>query len=296
MIRPVSAFEKARMTKDVVLADQSRWRLALISSGEISVEEKLREARLGAMAGHEVRLIDVEADCRTHGAFDNLHGAASAAEFADKVLNAVRDHHGAPGRIFVERLIGASSGGFGYVRNSVNGFSRTWTSELPSAPDGQITRVATRFATIAVAGSLATGMGLTGWSAHAARDAARQAFLDWYDRRYGAKREAVADYVTPLKDFLTANLNALTDLPLTRPAPVTPLGWRDATRAWLPPQTWSTIFTGDDGTRAARALIDMQLMLPGEDGRLMRKAPRAIPGRPRLYTVNIARVMAYKPD
>jgi len=99
-----------------------------------------------------------------------------------------------------------------------------------------------------------------------------------------------------LKDFFTANLNALTSLPLTQPAPVTPLGWRDATRAWLPPQTWSTIFTGDDGTRAARALIDMQLMLPGEDGRLMRKAPHAIKGRPRLYTIDTARVMAYKPD
>ncbi|NYS26395.1 DUF927 domain-containing protein [Rhodobacteraceae bacterium 2376] len=287
---------KARMTKDVVLADQARWRLALISSGEISVEEKLREARLGAMAGHEVRLIDVEADCRTHGAFDNLNGAASAAEFADTVLNAVQDYHGAPGRVFVERLIGATSGGFGRVHATVSDLARKWTSELPSAPDGQITRVARRFSTIAVAGTLATNMGLTGWMEHAARDAARQAFLDWYDHRYGTKREAVADYVTPLKDFLTANLNALPDPSVAQSASVTPLGWCDATHAYLPVQTWSSIFAGADGTKAARALIDMQLMQPGEKGRLMRKAPRAIPGRPRLYTVNIARVRAYKPD
>jgi len=39
---------KARMTKEVVLADQARWRLALISSGEISVDEKLKEAGLDA--------------------------------------------------------------------------------------------------------------------------------------------------------------------------------------------------------------------------------------------------------
>lgn len=37
---------KARMTKDVTLSDQARWRLALISSGEVSVEEKLKEAKL----------------------------------------------------------------------------------------------------------------------------------------------------------------------------------------------------------------------------------------------------------
>lgn len=34
--------------------------------------------------------------------------------------------------------------------------------------------------------------------------------------------------------------------------------------------------------RLVRALIDMQRVLPDEDGRLMRKAPRTTPGRPRL--------------
>lgn len=224
------------------------------------------------------------------------HGAASAAEFADKLLNAVCDHHGAPGQVFVERLICEAPGGFGPVRAEVNELSQSLISDLPSAPDGQITRVARRFSTIAVGGTLATNMGLTGWGRHEAVFAARQAFLDWYGRRYGAKREVVEAFVKPLKDFLAANLNALPDLSAAQPAPVAPFGWRDATRAYLPPQTWSTIFTGLDGTRAARALIDMQLLLPGEDGRLMREAPRAIPGRPRLYTVNTARVMAYKPD
>lgn len=287
---------KARMTKDVVLADQARWRLALISSGEVSVEEKLREARLGAMAGHEVRLIDIEADSRTHGAFDNLHGAASAAEFADRVNNALRDHHGAPGHAFVARLISFKSGGFDRVRNVVRDLSRAWLEELPNAADGQTARVATRFATIAVAGNMATGMGLTGWEAQAARVAAKQAFLDWYDRRYGSKREAVESFVKPLQEFLAANLNALPDLAAQPLASVPPPGWRDSTRAYLSPQTWSAIFAGIDGTKAAKALLDMQMLLPGEDGRVMRKAPRAIEGRPRLYTVNTARVMAYKPD
>ena len=74
---------KARMNMKVTLADQARWRLALISSGEISVQEKLKEARLDVKTGHEVRLIDVEADSRAHGAFDVLHGAVDAANFAE---------------------------------------------------------------------------------------------------------------------------------------------------------------------------------------------------------------------
>jgi putative DNA primase/helicase len=96
---------KARMTKDVTLADQVRWRLALISSGEISVEEKLKEGRLSSMAGHEVRLIDVEADSRTYGAFDNIHNAENAATFAEQIQQAARRHHGAVGHSFVRRLI-----------------------------------------------------------------------------------------------------------------------------------------------------------------------------------------------
>ena len=287
---------KVRMTKDVVLADHARWRLALISSGEISVEDKLGEARLGAMAGHEVRLIDVEADSQTYGAFDSLHGAPGAAEFADKVNNAVRENHGAPGRVFVERLICSTMRGFGGVRNAVRELSRSWLEELPNAADGQTERVATRFATIAVAGNMATSMGLTGWEAHAASDAAKQAFLDWYDRRYGAKREAVDAFVKPLQDFLDAKLNTLPDLAAQPLASVPSPGWRDGTRAYLSPRTWSVIFAGIDGVKAAKALLDMQMLLPGEAGRVMRKAPRAIEGRPSLYTVNTARVMAYKPD
>jgi hypothetical protein len=40
----------------------------------------------------------------------------------------------------------------------------------------------------------------------------------------------------------------------------------------------------------------MQMLVTGEDGRLTRKAPRAIAGRPRLYTVIIDRVTTYKVD
>lgn len=136
------------------------------------------------MAGHKVRLIDIEADRPIHVAFDSLHSAASAAEFADKVLNAVRDHHGAPGQVFVERQIGATSGGFAAVRTKVNELSLSWMSDLQNAPDGQITRVARRFSTIAVAGTLATNIGLKGWDRHKAEHAAEQALLDWCELHY----------------------------------------------------------------------------------------------------------------
>lgn len=96
---------KTRMTKDAGLADLASWRLALMSSGEISVEEKLAEARLNLKTGHEVRLIDIEADTRAYGVFDELHGAANGASFSATVQQAARRYHGVVGPEFVQMLI-----------------------------------------------------------------------------------------------------------------------------------------------------------------------------------------------
>ncbi len=286
---------KARMTKDVTLAEQSRWRLALISSGEISVQDKLSEARLDVKTGHEVRLIDIEADSRAYGAFDALHGAADASAFAETLQRLARDFHGAVGPAFVKMLISNETVSRAEALNRlVSGYTVDWLAKLPGAPDGATSRVAKRFAVIAAAGALATEFRLTGWTEHEAGNAAEKAFLDWYDRRYGTRREAVEGFVKPLQDFLTANLNSLPNSEGPHVAGTDPAGWRDGSRAYLPQTTWTRIFSGVDGTKAAQALLDMEMLLPGEEGRLARKAPRKIPGRPRLFTLNVHRVMAFK--
>jgi putative DNA primase/helicase len=50
---------KTRMTKDADLDEAAIWRLALISSGEVSIREQLAKLNLTAMEGQEVRLIDI---------------------------------------------------------------------------------------------------------------------------------------------------------------------------------------------------------------------------------------------
>lgn len=284
---------KARMTKDATLADQARWRLALISSGEISVEEKLKESRLDAMAGHEARLIDIAADSRAYGAFDHLHGASSAAAFAEIVQSAVGANHGAVGREFVRKLCEINDLPERLPKIPAR-YTKNWLESLPSAPDGQVSRVAKRFAVIALAGLFATRSGLTGWNEDEAGKAAEQAFFDWYDRRYGEKREAATAFVTTMQGFLSANSAALVS-----PAPQASndvLGWRSGGYVYLPSSTWTKIYPGDEGAKAAKALVDTQLLLPGENGRNTRKAPRTIPGRPRVYTVNAERMAAYKAE
>lgn len=286
---------KARMNRTATLTEQTHWKLALISSGEISVEEKLKEARIEMKAGQEVRLIDIEADTRTFGVFDHIHGARNAATFADALQTASRNHHGAVGRVFIEKLVGQAKP-LTQTRliEAISNYAQKWIEKLPSAADGQISRVAKRFALIGLAGEQATSFDLTGWQQHAALQAAEAAFLDWYDRRYGSKREAVETYVKALQGFLTSNLAAMPDVAGPHNPPTNPAGWKNATQIFLTSETWSKIFPANDNIKAGKALLDMDMLIAGEEGRLTRKAPRTIPGRPRLYTVNIIRVMAYK--
>lgn len=288
---------KGRAKSNGSFVEQAQWQLALISTGELSLREKLGESRRAPKNGQEVRFIDIEADARTFGAFDELHGATSGSAFSDKVLAALQHAYGAPGRAFVQKLIESDVLHKVDLRSHVDTWASNWIAKLPSATDGQIARVAKRFALIALAGTLATQFGLTGWDRAAARDAAAQAFRDWYDHHYSAKREAIDAVVKPLQNFIAANINGLADasVPSTGAAP---LGWRDATYAYLPQQTWVSIFAGIDATKAAKSLVEMQLLKSAEGNRLMCKAPRALKleGRPRLYKVNISRTAAYKPD
>lgn len=289
---------KARMTKDTTLSEVSAWRLALISSGELSVREKLEEGRLDVMNGQEVRLIDIEADGRTFGAFDNLHGANDAAVFAENLKAAARAHHGTVGLEFTRRLISQfSRDNYDNFRVGLQRYARSFLKALPSIPDGQTFRVAERFALIGLAGEIATKFGLTGWQQRMALQVAERAFLDWYDQRYSDKHEAADEFVKRLQGHLAANLNAIPQIGAASVAGAMSGDWRDSSTAYLAPETWSQLFPGVEGTKAAKAILDLGMLQPGESGRLMRKGPRSIPGqRKRFYAVAVDRVMACRTE
>lgn len=278
---------KARMTKDGTIADTAQWRLAIISSGEISIQEKLEEGRLGVRAGHEVRLIDIVADSRRFGAFDHTHGAHDASSFSNLIQSNCQTLHGTVGVEFVTQLVAAiSKGGLSKIDNFIRNLARNWLASLQGATNGQVERVAHRFAVIAVAGSLATKWGLTGWEVPEATSAAKEAFMEWFERHYTEKFEAGAEFLSPLDVFLTANQNSFVDLDRCSSVIDDALGWFDADRIYLPPATWATIFPGIEATAAAKSLLEMGVLMSDGGTRLTRRSPRSIPKRPRLYTIN----------
>jgi hypothetical protein len=76
--------------------------LLFLSSGEVSLADKMAEIGKRSKAGQEVRLVDIPADAGAgKGAFEELHGAVSAGAFAEELRQATQQYYGAPIRRFL---------------------------------------------------------------------------------------------------------------------------------------------------------------------------------------------------
>lgn len=154
-----------------------RWRCFVISNGEFTIATTMQEAGQRTKAGQSVRLLDIPA-ARAFGAWDTLHGAASATVFSDAIKRAAAQHHGLVGRAFLEKLIRDERDFCALLEEfkSVKMFAA-------DGGEGQDKRAAGRFALIGLSGELATEYGLTGWQEGEAMRAAGEGFKLWQAQR-----------------------------------------------------------------------------------------------------------------
>ena len=279
---------KARANQKGFARDAQRWRVPMLSSGEISLADKIAEGGGRAAAGQEVRLLDILADDRIHGAFDMLHGLRDGAAFAGVLRRATAQYYGAAGPAFVAELLDDLAAASDVARRAVTGFREQAFEEIDAAADGQIERAIERFGLAAAAGELATKFGLTGWEPGTARDAAMACFQRWLDSRGGPGALEARHAVERVRAFVTANGDARFE-----PLPgeghdrvvIDRAGWRDDTAFYIAIDTWKAIHAGSDASRAARHLRDAGYLQPGDGKNLAAKAPRTVPNRPRVYVV-----------
>lgn len=169
---------KQRADKNGAARAIAQWRCFVISTGEHSIETSMGIAGHRIQAGQTVRLIDVMAERRKgYGAWDNLHGKSDAQQCSDSIKAAAYEHHGHPGRVFVERL-GEDTTNLVEMLEGIRrlpGFVRNG--------DGQLQRVVAHFALLALAGELATLYGITGWPQGEASKAAITGLDNWCENR-----------------------------------------------------------------------------------------------------------------
>ncbi|MCA1776574.1 MAG: DUF927 domain-containing protein [Loktanella sp.] len=271
------------------LQTPQRWRVPVLSSGEVSLEDHMASAGRKTFAGQEVRLINLEADGRAHGAFDALHGETTAKAFAERVDHASLETYGHAGPRFVEALM-ANIGNSRKFQNVIDIFCSDANKKADlSLGDGQVQRVLKRFAIAALAGELATKFNLTGWEPGAAKAAARELFLEWFEAREGTTNQEIATAVQRTKSYVSKHLDRFQTIDTTDHDPVD--GWRNKDWLYIRPDRWRVIHGEEDPIEMARLHADGGLLKTQNGGGLQFKMGRNIPGRPRVYAIHASKIL-----
>lgn len=293
-------------------ASRKEWRLIFLSTGEIGLDSKLREARapLRMMAGQGVRFIDIPADAgKGFGLFDeapplnedpsgspNQRGAA----LSDLLTSAAQRLYGTAGPAFLEA--------FNMNREEALRSARIVMAEVSqrlaaSKSDGQVQRVARHFGLLAAAGEMATSVGIVPWTAGEASRAATQCFEAWIESRGTIGATEIEDTIAYLRGVIErdgASRFQRVNVPTDKPTPnrlgyvrQTPAG---DTEYLIMPEAWKTLMIGRDPKRAACDLLERGILRAGESGRPQRKERVTQNSNPqRVYVVSLAQ-LSRQPD
>ena len=192
---------KSRAGRSGDVRPAREWRLLFISTGEIGLVDKLGEDRTRRVtAGQEVRVVDLPADAGVQlGIFETLHGFNRASDLAEHLKCAAARNYGHPSREFLRRVTEDLEG----TREKVHGIVDEWLREhCPEEADGQVRRVARRFAIIAAAGEAASEMRVTGWPRGIAAKSAGTCFRDWLVGRGGTEPAEIRNGIDHVRSFI----------------------------------------------------------------------------------------------
>lgn len=189
---------KGRANRSGDARPRANWRLLFLSTGEIGLAEHMRQVGTPARAGQEIRLINLPADAgRKLGLFENLHGLAGGGALADAVRDRTARHHGTAAGAFIEGVIAR----FEEVERLGDTVNRATADLTPPGADGQVQRAARRFALVAVAGELATDLGITGWLPGEAFGAAQTCLRAWLADRGGIDNQERSAILRQVRQF-----------------------------------------------------------------------------------------------
>ncbi len=276
---------KARMRSNASPRPVAQWRTLFLSTGELSLADKVSESGLRATAGQEVRVLDIPADAgASMGLFEELHGFPSADAFARHLKELTGRFYGTPVRAFLAEITSRLDG----LKQQVETFRRNFTSKhRPEGADGQVLRALQRFGLVAAAGELASNLKVLPWPADAASKAAEACFRDWLEQRGTAGPQEIQAALAQIRLFLQLHgdsrfvpLRGELDETLedserskegNRPT-IKRAGYNslehDGVHHFVFPEVFRTeVCAGFDLKFVSKGLIELGLMTPGGDGK-----------------------------
>lgn len=206
---------KRRMTKDAKGRTLSNWRLFFMSAGEYTAAQMMeRLKRRDVATGAEIRMATIDAVPVSDdlGVFESIPRGMNSKELADTFAEFGSRFYGTAGVAFMEALIAdvARRGGVEVMREHIAKGVTDWVNVHARHYNGQIQRVAKRFALVAVAGELATEYGVLPWSTGEASnfaDACFRSFVENFETSEQKERrlcQGVIDYVVAYPENFTS--------------------------------------------------------------------------------------------
>lgn len=165
----------------------TRWNLLFLSAGEISLAQHMLDGGKKAKAGQEVRMVDIPAQAGAGmGMFEQLHGIESPAKFAEAIRDKAARSYGLAIVQFLAQLTDHISKDKMELLETIREGIQNFVEQIvPDSADGQVRRVASRFALVAAAGELASSIGMTGWNEGESITSVRACFNAWLEERGG---------------------------------------------------------------------------------------------------------------
>jgi uncharacterized protein (DUF927 family) len=281
---------KSRASKDGASRTPAEWRTFVLSIGEISLGDKVREAGHGKrqMAGQAIRFVDVAADAGAGlGAFEKLHGSPDGAAFADRIKGACKANYGHAAREFLSKLT-SEPDARATIRDLIASFVE---SACQSEDDGQVKRVAARFGLLAASGELATEFGITSWPEGEAIRASQRCFSEWFAARGGTGPSEIRDGLEAVRAFIDEHgVSRFQKFNIEEETVRDRAGFVERTADgpiyYILPTVWrGEVLAGHDAKRVAKALAEAGHLERDPDGRPdARKSVRGQP-RKRYYVV-----------
>jgi putative DNA primase/helicase len=287
---------KSRSTREGLARNAAQWRVLFLSSGEVSLADKIAEDGRGrrAAAGQSVRLIDLPADAGAgRGLFEDLHGHESADVFARHVKAASSSNYGTAARAFLRHITGELEN----IRTAIGRYSSQFVKDnVNEDADGQVKRVAQRFALIGTAGEIAVGAGVLPWKPGTALAAAARCFRDWLEMRGGTEPAEITDGIEQVQSFIAAH-GMSRFVPAWEEEAKSHIvrdiaGYRrregDAWDYYVTPSAWKNeVCKGFNAPTIATALISRKLMVAPENKR-HRACLVRVPGQGRLRVYHLS--------
>jgi putative DNA primase/helicase len=301
-----SGIGRGRAFTSGLTAARLEWRVFLISTGEISLADKIADARTPQrhMPGQAVRFIDLAADAGTgFGLFDHappLAGKPNGGTGKDRgdalarnLCDAAQSCFGTAGPAFVQALIADREESLVEARRLIDVFAE----QHAGGADGQVQRVARTFGLLSAAGELAIACGVLPWTAGETVRAASRCFADWLADRGGTGAAEIDAAISHLR--ATIERDGASRFQRRDSEPVHQrLGFiRESngdTEYLIQRESWKALMAGRDARRTARELAVRGILKRDSEGRPDPK--ERLPGQEGAQRVYVVRHSALFAD